>query len=520
MFLLLVGATLVALGGISCVAQLALHFTMPHQAVYPHSLLSKLAVSYQPWDRSELALAPLNPRVAEAAERDLRVPTSMPGVVPVAVIQPDQPAPSQVALQPTAAQPAPTGAPLPTAPLPTAAAPISPTLPVVAILPSLTPEPSQPDQPDRPGDNPSPVIPLPTFPVDLTPPVATPGATSGPLPPTVEPTVDVPTLTPEPTDDPEPPTRIPPTPVPPTVPPTVTPTATPTASPTTTPTATPTATGTPTATPTPSVTPTPSITPTPSATPAVIACSRVKITPIVHVSTGAIELRLRIQNSNAANITYLNSEIRVEINSGENSLSSAVSGPPLQAGSITISTPTTISYMFGLNGTGQISDGFLSARYHHTGAANTSDDIFRIQFGVGSINCAFSGSFPPIPGAGSGPAVTVEIVNPASDNTVLTARSQGTFEARATTGGAGGINGQGISWARFQITELGGNTPIWTWTEYAPTYCVFSTSTPGCGLPPIGWWNGLEDGPYRLDVIARSFGGVFGTASRTFLVER
>src|SRR5205823_4566485 len=92
--------------GVACVSQLALRILTPYGAIYPHSLLAMYDADYHPWSPGDgLALPPLNPQAALAAERDL-LGNGAPGVVPVAVLPPMTPTDTPIAsLQPTATAP-------------------------------------------------------------------------------------------------------------------------------------------------------------------------------------------------------------------------------------------------------------------------------------------------------------------------------------------------------------------------------------------------------------------------------
>src|SRR5689334_13562080 len=101
-------AVLAALVGTCCVGQLVVYLLLPHGALYPHDLLSRLGADYQAWQPDMLALIPPpNPAAALAAERDQTSVASELGVVPVAVLG-VEPAPSTT---PTPAAPAATLAP-------------------------------------------------------------------------------------------------------------------------------------------------------------------------------------------------------------------------------------------------------------------------------------------------------------------------------------------------------------------------------------------------------------------------
>src|SRR5215213_7197229 len=70
MFLLVYCAFMFGLLGVSIVARLMLLAVTPYGEIYPHSLLAAFQADYGAWDIPEVALAPLNPEAANAAERD------------------------------------------------------------------------------------------------------------------------------------------------------------------------------------------------------------------------------------------------------------------------------------------------------------------------------------------------------------------------------------------------------------------------------------------------------------------
>src|SRR6266542_3721132 len=70
MFLLIYCAFMFGLLGVSIVARWMLLMVTPYGEVYPHSLLAEFHSDYSAWNIPEVALAPLNPAAANAAERD------------------------------------------------------------------------------------------------------------------------------------------------------------------------------------------------------------------------------------------------------------------------------------------------------------------------------------------------------------------------------------------------------------------------------------------------------------------
>src|SRR5262245_9389996 len=176
------------------ISRLVLTFVSPNGEVFPQGLLTKLVADYQPWDIGKLPiLPPPNPQAALAAERAF-VPTEpVPGVVPVAVLDP----PATTA-QPDLvfAPPTPTGPPAPNL--------LTPTLPVPVV--GLLPTP--PVTPDIPPDGTAPPVVPPVSPTRA--PTATPTsepteapflpATATVLPTPVLPITAIPTATPLPTE--------------------------------------------------------------------------------------------------------------------------------------------------------------------------------------------------------------------------------------------------------------------------------------------------------------------------------
>src|SRR6185295_5455533 len=116
-WLLVLIALLLGLMGVCGVSWLVLRLLTPYGTIYPHSLLAMYSADYRHWNPSDLiALPPLNPQAASAAEHDLSDtgapdPSRLSGVVPAAILPP---APADILL--AALQPNPT----PTAETPTA----------------------------------------------------------------------------------------------------------------------------------------------------------------------------------------------------------------------------------------------------------------------------------------------------------------------------------------------------------------------------------------------------------------
>src|SRR6266540_4735258 len=147
LWLMVLTALLLGLVGVGCVSQLALRILTPYGAIYPHSLLAMYGADYQPWNPGDgLALPPLNPQAALAAERDPGGgggPNIAPvAVLPVGVVATDAPV---ALIQPTAV-------PSPTATAIRAVAVISPTSTATVAatsVPTRIPS-SPPEHPEAP----------------------------------------------------------------------------------------------------------------------------------------------------------------------------------------------------------------------------------------------------------------------------------------------------------------------------------------------------------------------------------
>ncbi len=125
LWLLVLSALLLGLLGVCGVSQLVLRLLTPYGMIYPHSLLAMYGADYRPWNPDDIALPPLNPQAAQAAERDLFDAVagglgSLSGVVPVAILPPGPADIVQAALQPTptptVATPTPTSTAMPPTP--------------------------------------------------------------------------------------------------------------------------------------------------------------------------------------------------------------------------------------------------------------------------------------------------------------------------------------------------------------------------------------------------------------------
>lgn len=546
-------AVCVTCAGIWLVSLFILWLIAPEWAFYPYGLLARSQADYAGWNSISISLPPLDPRVANAAERD-KQENERKTVVPAAVLPPGAGAialdtstatptpPPRASLTPASAtsvlptitvgdsflDPQRTSLPAPPAtngpvavsgPAPT---PVATTGVVVApsILPETPPaqQPSATDTPESLATS-APVL-------SATPSSTQPVASAVPSPqPTRQPpaTALPPTRTAAPTE------RLTPTPTRigfPTYTPTRTATPTPTriGLPTYTPTRTATPTSTPTtvATPIATVEPTetamtlPSDTPTPSVmpTPGVVGCQNVFFEPYARTTgDGKTTLRVKIRNTNANKITKFKMLVRALKNGGEHDPSTRASAairaaPPRN-------DPGKIDYDYSNTNAIPHGEGYVEATYRSTQAPLTNDDAFRARFSVAGVNCAVSGAFPPAL-TGGGKPIRIKIVNPATDGQMYTDRAEAAIGAKASSNGD--QNGAGIAWTSFTIVDESTDEVVWDWIEYYVPYCAFGTLADACELPPAAWWNGIADGTYRLEVVVRALDGGSAFATRRFQV--
>ncbi len=282
------------------------------------------------------------------------------------------------------------------------------------------------------------------------------------------------------------------------------------------PTATPTNTGTPTPTSTPTATATPTATPTPS-------CSLIKVTGAYVLNKEDGKVLVFIENANTFPLSLVSSSITWDVDplpgayvdafvlNGSIYYDGDDSTPPATASGlggpqIPPLSKTNQWYALFRDASGSVPAGRLMLSNF------TVDLTFRIEDGSATpLECAYSVSHP---------AFHVKIINPATDGTVITSRSQTRFEAEAWDTAVGTTNGAGVEKVEFRLLDPNGKR-IKSKTESQVRYCAFGGNRT-CYRMSKSLWKKLVNGVYTLQARARRLADGLWSAwvERTFIVDK
>lgn len=270
----------------------------------------------------------------------------------------------------------------------------------------------------------------------------------------------------------------------------------------------PTETPTPTITPSPTVTPTPTMTPSPTPTPTP-SCDLLEMTRIYASSDDIYAegvnnnfLPVQIMRTNFDWTKYYSSQyVNYSRFDGYQYYPGNDYSPPTN---ITLMTP----YTFGAGATTVWTSDFNNVPNSRIVLTSVLTVEWEVDISVDT--CLLSGHLSPI---------HVELVEPQTDGTILTDRSQTRFEAIAYDTGMAPVNGNGINKIYFWIYKPDG-TLLRSSNDSVLRYCVFSGNNP-CNMMGSKMWNGLINGVYTILARALGSNGIWSeVVQKTFEILR